>query len=222
MLSVFTGFLAGVIHVWSGPDHLAALAPLSVEHPERAQAAGLRWGLGHAAGVTLVGVLAVLLRGLLPLDWLSSWAERLVGVVLIGIGLWGLRKAFTNQVHTHAHAHGGRQHVHIHVHGRRGHHEGAGAHDHTHAAFAVGALHGVAGGSHVWGVLPALAFPTHSLAFGYLAAYGLGTVLAMAVFSTLVGLAAARFHRGGPLAYRAMMVGCSAPAVLLGGYWLVA
>ena len=116
MISVLTGFVAGLIHVLSGPDHLAAVAPLAVEGQRRAWMTGLRWGFGHASGVVLVGVLSLLLRDVLPVDLISSWSERLVGVVLIGIGLWGFRQAFTRHLHTHEHSHGGHPHVHVHLH----------------------------------------------------------------------------------------------------------
>ena len=58
---------------------------------------------------------------------------------------------------------------------------------HGHASFAVGLLHGVAGSSHFFGVLPALALPTPAASFGYIAAFGLGTVVAMTAFAGAVG-----------------------------------
>src|SRR5207249_2193668 len=105
MLAIFTGLAAGSVHVWSGPDHLAAIAPLAVRRTHRAWAPGLRWGLGHSAGVGLVGLLSLWLRDLLPVNLLSTWGERTVGVMLFGIGLWALRKAF--RIHAHEHEHDG-------------------------------------------------------------------------------------------------------------------
>jgi len=93
MIAAFTGLIAGAVHVWSGPDHLAAIAPLAARRRQAAWSPGLRWGFGHSAGVALVGLLSLWLRDLLPLDLLSTWGERLVGVMLFGIGLWALRKA---------------------------------------------------------------------------------------------------------------------------------
>src|SRR5438105_4065970 len=116
MIAFFTGLLAGIIHVWSGPDHLAAIAPLAVRRPKRAWIPGARWGFGHSAGVAVIGLLSLWLRDLLPVDLLSTWGERLVGVMLLAIGFWGFRKAFKNQIHTHEHEHGGDRHVHVHVH----------------------------------------------------------------------------------------------------------
>lgn len=223
MISLCTGFVAGLLHVLSGPDHLAAVAPLAVAGPRRAWVSGLKWGMGHASGVVVVGLLSLLLREVLPLDLISSWSERLVGVVLIGIGLWGLRRACTQRLHLHEHWHDGHTHVHVHVHSAQAVHGHAadGAHAHTHTAFAIGTLHGLAGSSHFLGVLPALAFPSTTEAVCYLAAYGAGTIGAMSTFSSLVGLVASRFRTGGVRAYRSLMCACSVAAVILGGYWLV-
>lgn len=223
MISVVTGLVAGAIHVVSGPDHLAAVAPLAADSRRRAWEVGLRWGIGHAGGVMFVGVLSLLLRDWLPLEAISSWSERLVGVMLIGIGLWGVRRALSGRVHTHEHEHDGRQHVHIHAHdGATAHtHAHAAEHRHTHTAFAVGTLHGAAGSSHFLAVIPALAFATMNEAVFYLAAYGGGTVVAMMVFSSLVGLSARSLAADSARAYRQMMASCSLAAVAVGGWWLL-
>ena len=226
MLAALTGFLAGLLHVLAGPDHLAAIAPLAVDGARRAWITGLRWGLGHASGVVVVGVLSLLLREVLPVAWLSAWAERAVGVVLIGIGLWSFRRSLTRHVHTHEHEHDGARHIHVHLHadGTAHHHApvATSAHAHPHAAFGIGTLHGFAGSSHFLGVLPALAFSTRGAAVGYLVAFGLGTVAAMVLFSTAIGLASTRLAGRSTAAYRWWLHGCSGASVVVGGYWLVA
>jgi len=223
MLAIFTGLIAGLGHVFMGPDHLAAVAPLAVEGRKRAWAAGLRWGLGHTSGVLLVGVLLTLLKGVLPMDLISSWSEWLVGFVLIGIGLWGFHTAMKKRVHVHEHTHGTEGHVHVHAHGARTSHQPAEPtpHVHTHTAFAVGTLHGLAGSSHVLGVLPALAFTTAMESCAYLAAFGLGNILAMILFASAVGLISRGFAGSGIRAYQYLMYSCSVAAVGIGIYWLV-
>ena len=222
MIAGLAGLLAGSIHVLSGPDHLAAVAPLAADGRGKGWRAGLRWGLGHAAGVAAVGALALLLRDILPLEALSSWSERLVGVVLIGIGLWGIRAALRRRVHAHTHAHGAVRHVHVHVHDPSVSHAHGEAHAHGHAAFAVGTLHGFAGSSHVLGVLPALAFPSMVEAVVYVGSFALGSVLGMAGFASAIGWAAGRFELGGAGAYRRFLATCSAAAILVGAYWIAA
>jgi hypothetical protein len=69
--------------------------------------------------------------------------------------------------------------------------------------------------------LPALALPTQRDAFAYLGGFGVGAVLAMTVFSALVGALAIRATRRGVNAYRGVLYACSLSAVLVGGFWLI-
>lgn len=220
MIAAITGLIAGAVHVWSGPDHLAAIAPLAVRQQRRAWVPGVRWGFGHSAGVALVGLLSLWLRDLVPVDLLSSWGERLVGVMLFGIGLWALHKAFQNKVHVHEHEHDGGRHVHFHTHTHRVAHEREEAHQHTHAAFGIGILHGLAGSSHFLGVLPILAFPTKAQAVAYLVAFGVGTIVSMAVFSWVMGVVATRWAARSAKVYRGLMSCCAVTAMAVGCFWL--
>jgi ABC-type nickel/cobalt efflux system permease component RcnA len=223
MIAPLTGLIAGAAHVWSGPDHLAAIAPLAAQRSRRAWLPGVRWGVGHSAGVALVGVLSLWLRDLLPVELLSTWGERLVGVLLIGIGVWAFRKAAHIRIHAHAHEHDGNRHVHIHSHNNQALalHERREGHRHTHAAFGIGILHGLAGSSHFLGVLPILAFPTRTQAAAYLLAFALGTIASMALFSSVMGRLAHRCEAGGAKVYRTLMRGCAVAAVAVGCFWLV-
>ena len=194
MFPVLAGLAAGLFHVIAGPDHLAAVAPLAAD-PQRPQwRVGLQWGLGHTAGVMIVGLLLIWLRALLPIELLSAYSERTVGVVLVCIGIWGAARA--RWPHRH-------------------HHPSSGA------SFGMGALHGVAGSSHLFGVLPALALPTQAAALWYLGGFGLGAVVAMSVFASLVGGVAVIAARRGPDAYRGMLYACSISAFIVGSFWIV-
>jgi hypothetical protein len=197
IMFALAGLLAGFLHVLSGPDHLAAIAPYAVEGKARAWRIGVRWGIGHSAGVLAVGVLALLARHALPIDALSAWAERCVGVVLIGIGAWGLHKALAMRFHVASpHVHGGK-------------------------AFAVGTVHGLAGSSHLLGIVPALALPSDFAASIYLVLFGVGTVAAMAMFSSLVGGIASHRRAGAAVTQSALLATCAACAMAVGTFWLV-
>jgi sulfite exporter TauE/SafE len=217
MLLIFGGLFAGLLHVLSGPDHLAAVAPLAVRQPRRAWLHGFRWGFGHSAGVIIVGILSLLLREVLPLEGLAAWSERLVGVMLVGIGLWSLRKAF--QIHEHEHTHDDGAHHHIHMHGAKRVHDHSAHRRHTHAAFGIGTLHGLAGSSHFLAIIPALALGSTLQATTYLFAYGAGTIVAMMLFAHFIGAASTRFA-GGARVYRGFMFACSGFAFAIGGTWM--
>ena len=216
MLTAFTGVAAGLFHVLSGPDHLAAVTPLAAADGRRGWFAGWTWGLGHASGVVVVALVAILLRGVLPpVALISGWSERLVGGALIAIGLWALRRGARIGHRRHEHGHLAHDHVHVQAGPRWMRRLG-----HAHASFYMGILHGVAGSSHFFGVLPALALPTRSAAFLYIGAFGAGTVIAMTMFAAVVGAAGVRLHPGSA-GYRRMMLTAAALALSVGAWWLV-
>jgi hypothetical protein len=200
MTLAFAGLAAGVVHVLSGPDHLAAIAPYAVTDKTRSWKTGVRWGLGHSTGVLGVGLLVLLARRALPVEALSAHSELAVGLVLLAIGAWGIWGALLG--HDHA---GPRSHQHQH-------------HGHGHAAMAVGTLHGLAGSSHLLGIVPALALPSDAAAAGYLLCFGAGSVAAMGGFASVIGWIAGRPGAG---AQRALLGMCSTAAVLVGGFWLL-
>lgn len=216
MLTLVTGALAGLFHVLTGPDHLAAVAPLAAEDRERGWIAGWTWGVGHASGVVVVAAVAVLLRGILPpLDVVSAWSERVVGGALVAIGLWALLRSA--RIGSALHVHGAVAHDHVQVQAgprwvrRLGH---------AHASFYLGILHGVAGSSHFFGVLPALALPTRSAALLYICSFGVGTVVAMTAFAAAIGAIGFR-TRNIAWAHRGMLLAASAVALSIGTWWLV-
>jgi hypothetical protein len=216
MLTVITGALAGFFHVLSGPDHLAAVAPMAVADRGRGWITGWTWGLGHASGVVAVAAIAVVLRDVLPpIEIISAWSERLVGAALIVVGFWALRRSA--RVHPAAHAHGPLSHDHLHVQAGPSWLRRLG---HAHASFCLGVLHGIAGSSHFFGVLPALALPTRAAALTYIAAFGAGTVLAMTAFAAAAGLVGARTAHGAT-AHRLMLLTAALVAIVVGGVWLI-
>ncbi|MDP6305801.1 MAG: sulfite exporter TauE/SafE family protein [Verrucomicrobiota bacterium] len=215
------GFAAGFTHVISGADHLAALAPFAARREQHAAwRLGLHWGLGHAGGVALIGLLGWLLKDTAAAEWLSSGAEQLVGVLLIAVGALGIRSLLRHRVHTHEHDHFGIRHSHIHAH--LGQANSRASHKHSHAALGIGLLHGTAGGTHLWVVLPTLAIASFGGVALYLAAYALATVAAMTLFSAGLGRLARRLANGGPQLAHSFGLACCTTSMFIGGYWLFA
>ena len=198
MIAIFAGLAAGLLHVFSGPDHLAAIAPLALSEKSSRESRGLRvegwrvglqWGVGHTAGVMLMAALMLLVKQQLPLEAISAYSERLVGVSLIAVGSWGVWRAGRAVISPHSH---------------------------TGASFAMGAIHGLAGSSHVFGVLPALAFSLASDSILYLAGFGVGAIAGMSAFAAGVGLASIRLGQ-----FRGLLYASSAAALVIGGVWLI-
>jgi hypothetical protein len=191
------------------------VTPMAVDARERGWVSGWTWGLGHASGVVVVAVLAVSLRDVLPpIEAISAWSERIVGVALIAVGLWALRRS--TRIGAAAHAHGALSHRHLHVQAGPSWLRRLG---HAHASFCLGILHGVAGSSHFFGVLPALALPSLGASLIYIAAFGAGTVAAMTVFAAAIGTASVRLPNG-VLPQRAMMVAAATLAITVGSIWI--
>ncbi len=195
MLPALSGFFAGFAHVASGPDHLAAVAPLAIGKRRSFSAAlvGASWGLGHGLGVALVGAGGQLLKGVLGLGAITAWAEVLVGAFLIGLGARTIYTSYRVTIHEHTHVHDGDEHGHLHVHDgepsrRHGHgaEHGHAPHRHRHAALGIGVVHGLAGSSHLYAVLPSLAMGAEQAAM-YLAGYLFAAIAAMAAFGAAVG-----------------------------------
>jgi len=222
-LAAFTGVVAGIVHVLIGPDHLAAVAPFTVTNKIRPWLVGFWWGIGHTSGVWLVGIIVFSLREFLPVEQLSYWSERLVGVVLIAIGIWGIRRALRDHVHYHEHEHDGSRHAHFHVHHTAETHAPArgGAHRHQHAPLGIGMLHGLAGTAHLLGILPALALPTRAGAALYVFGFGIGAILAMMSFSWVLGKLVGRLMQWSASAFKWVQIGFAAVAISVGAVWIL-
>ncbi|HEX5717558.1 MAG TPA: High-affinity nickel transporter [Thermoanaerobaculia bacterium] len=202
--AALAGLLAGLTHALAGPDHLSAVAPLVVGERRSGWGTGLLWGIGHSVGVWMMGLLALALRDVLPLERVSSWSERMVGAVLIAVGLWGLRKAFAPRLQEEA------AHHHAHSSSRRGL-----------AALWIGGIHGLAGSSHILGLFPALALSSRASSLAYMGGFGLGAIVAMVAFASVLSLAAVRLAAFGDRGYQALLGGASAFSIVLGGFWLM-
>jgi len=222
-LAAAAGLGAGVLHTWTGPDHLAALSPLAVSRGRRAWGLGVRWGIGHSAGALALAGLGLVARESLRLEIVSSWGERVVGASLVAVGAWALWRARRTHLHSHRYAHGGTEHVHVHAHAPgRGHEPVAQArapHVHGHAALGFGFLHGLAGGSHLWAALPALALPLGG-AVAYLSGFAGGCIAAMGAYTGVLGAALERFPDQAGATHRRVLTAAAGLAIAVGAWWL--
>ncbi len=191
LISILTGFAAGALHVVSGADHLVSIAPSSIGKPASALRNGLTWGVGHSTGVLILSSIAILVKDLAPLERMSSFAELSVGIALLVIGALAIRTSLGLSIHSHSHQHvngHAHNHVHLHLFGREIHSR------HPHAVTSLGILHGLAGGTHVLAVLPALALPP-IWAIVYMSAYLIGSIMAMSVFVLAISFATLKVGR---------------------------
>ncbi|XP_047971115.1 uncharacterized protein LOC125214225 [Salvia hispanica] len=181
--SAWTGFFAGCLHTLSGPDHLAALAPLSIGRTKMESAAvGALWGCGHDAGQLLFGLLFLLLKDRLHIEVIRNWGTRVVGLTLLVIGGMGIREASEVPVPCVALENGecdvseyedlvsqpvGKKKIGF-------------------ATFATGIVHGLQPDALMM-ILPALALPSRLAGAAFLSMFLVGTVIAMGSYTVFIG-----------------------------------
>lgn len=181
------GSLLGMRHALE-PDHLAAVSTLVGRERGGLRAAllGACWGLGHTAGLIAVGAVLVILRAEMP-PAIADLFELLVAVMLITLGSRAVLQAArqVRPAHQHLHPFAVHQHsglpAHVHI----------GAWTLARRPLLVGVIHGLAGS----GALTALVLttlPSTAARLSYMALFGLGSTLGMAVLSGLLGWPLAR------------------------------
>lgn len=224
---LFAAIIASMLHVISGPDHLAAVTPLAIESKRKSWKVGLLWGLGHIIGMLLIGVLLLVFKEYIPVKAISAQSELLVGIVLIGIGLWSFYRIFNERKkHKHPHIHQAAEpFVHIHTHK----HNAAKGHSHSHkkivkqsliSSFGIGILHGFAGIAHFLLLLPVLSFDNQE-AIQYIIGFGIGTVLAMTTYALVLGKVATFAKQENPeLLFKGIRLAGGLFAFIIGVYWL--
>ncbi|RWW34918.1 hypothetical protein GW17_00000295 [Ensete ventricosum] len=181
--SAWTGFLAGCLHTLSGPDHLAALAPLSIGRTRIESAVvGALWGCGHDTGQVVFGLLFLALKDRLHIEVIRTWGTRVVGFTLLVIGAIGFREA--SEVPTPCVAlENGECDVSIYEHLDAGPTEKK---KFGFATFATGIVHGLQPDALMM-VLPALALPSRLAGAAFLCMFLVGTVFAMASYTVFIG-----------------------------------
>lgn len=190
---LFVGLLLGMQHATEA-DHLAAVATLAARQSSLAQSIrqGVAWGVGHTLTLLLFGG-AVFLLGKVISPTLEQALETAVGLMLILLGADVLRRLIRERIHFHVHRHDeGTVHVHAHGHRGEGRHEQS-PHRHAHAsswplrALVVGMMHGLAGSAALV-MLSLNAVPSLPVGLGYIAVFGLGSIIGMAVLSMAIAL----------------------------------
>lgn len=213
-LLLSSGIALGALHSFA-PDHLAAVGVFVSRRPHwrRALAIGAGWGVGHSAVILAVGG-ALALSGWRFPDQFAPFIERIVGVTLIGLGTLALVRAL--RVHGHVHRHDGVAHWHLHSHRR------SERHDHQHVVLGMGMLHGLAGTGALVIALPLAATESAPLTLAYLAAFGVGTIAAMAAFGAVAGWAVRRAAHGSATLVRAAASVAALASIAVGAWWAIA
>lgn len=225
---IFAGIIAAMLHVISGPDHLAAVAPFAIESKKKAWKVGLLWGIGHLTGMLAIGVLFLLFKDLIPIEKISEHSEQFVGVILIALGSWIFFKIFkTEKHHKHTHVHSENNpiiHKHKHI------HNSEKKHNHSHhnlkqgsiASLTVGFVHGLAGVAHFLLLLPVIGFASTTDSTKYILGFGIGTLIAMISFALVIGkIAAFSKQDHNDTFFKGIRLASGLFAFIIGVYWVL-
>jgi hypothetical protein len=186
------GFLLGMQHALEA-DHIAAVSSIAARRSQVGDIVrhGLTWGLGHTLTLFAFAGAALLLGHAIP-DSLSRPIETAVGVMLVGLGGHVLWRLWRDRVHFHRHGHGDGT-VHFHAHSHAGeiapHARTAHAHEHSFRwrTLLVGLMHGMAGSAALL-VLTVSQASSPAVGLGYVALFGIGSMIGMGALSTLIAV----------------------------------
>ena len=220
------GLLLGMQHATEA-DHLAAVAALASSGRSLRHGIfhGIAWGIGHTLMLLLVAG-AVGFLGWVISPALAGHLEQVVGAMLILLGLGVVRRLWRERIHFHVHAHGpGEVHVHAHSHASEQVPHALSPHRHTHRlplrSVAVGMVHGLAG-SAALALLASQSMPSPAWMLIYIAVFGIGSILGMALLSGVLAVPLGMTARHLTRAYRVLNIGVAVFSICLGGRLLFA
>ena len=186
------GFLLGMQHALEA-DHIAAVSSIATRrsHVTDIVKHGLTWGLGHTLTLFAFAGAAILLGRAIP-ETIARPMETAVGAMLIGLGAHVLWRLWRNRVHFHKHDHGdGTVHFHAHSHAGETAPHVRTAHAHEHGfrwrTLLVGLMHGMAGSAALL-VLAVSQTSSPVVGLGYVALFGVGSMIGMGALSMVIAV----------------------------------
>jgi ABC-type nickel/cobalt efflux system permease component RcnA len=134
---------------------------------------------------------AILLGRAIP-EGIARPIETAVGLMLVGLGAHVLWRLWRDRVHFHKHGHGdGTIHFHAHSHAGETTPHARTAHVHEHGfrwrTLLVGLMHGMAGSAALL-VLTVSQASSPAVGLGYVALFGIGSMIGMGVLSTVIAV----------------------------------
>jgi hypothetical protein len=186
------GFLLGMQHALEA-DHIAAVSSIAARRTEVGDIVkhGLTWGLGHTLTLFAFAGAAILLGRAIP-EHLAQPIETAVGIMLVGLGAHVLWRLWRDRVHFHSHGHGdGTIHIHAHSHASENVPHARAVHEHGHGfrwrTLLVGLMHGMAGSAALL-LLTVSQASSPAVGLGYVALFGIGSMIGMGALSTVIAV----------------------------------
>ncbi|MCU7834575.1 MAG: hypothetical protein KZQ83_04895 [gamma proteobacterium symbiont of Taylorina sp.] len=200
LLTLFlSGLGLGLIHAFDS-DHLVAVSNLSVHHSSLKQTLGysFHWGIGHGAVLILLALYASFAGLKLPL-LVSYWAEVLVGLMLIFLGVWTCYRLYSEVT----------------------------VPDNKYKAVSnrspllVGIIHGTAGSATVFALIPAIQLGRPVIAVSYMMFFALGVLLSMSIFAMTLSHSQQQLAKYNKSVFKIFRAFVGLFAIVLGVIWLL-
>ncbi len=186
------GFLLGMQHALEA-DHIAAVFSIAARRSRVSDIVkhGLTWGLGHTLTLFVFAGVAIMLGRAIP-ESVAKPIEGAVGIMLIGLGAHVLWRLWRDRVHFHRHGHAdGTEHFHAHSHAGETQPHIRTLHAHPHGfrwrTLLVGLMHGMAGSAALL-VLAATQAASAAAGLGYVALFGIGSMIGMGALSAVIAV----------------------------------
>jgi len=219
------GFLLGMQHALEA-DHIAAVSSIAARRSQIGDIVkhGLTWGLGHTLTLFVFAGIAILLGRAIP-ETAAKPIEGAVGIMLIGLGAHVLWRLWRDRVHFHRHGHAdGTVHFHAHSHAGDTQPHTRTAHTHEHGfrwrTLLVGLMHGMAGSAALL-VLAVTQASSPVAGLGYVALFGIGSMIGMGALSAVIAVPLAVSARFLTVANRALQGAVGAVTIAIGLVTLV-
>ena len=196
-------------------DHLIAVSNIlrKVDSVNSSIRIGFSWAIGHMLTATIITIILFIFKESFLNNVLPHF-EKIVGVMLIVLGILSLRDFFS--LHSHMHSHGGIVHSHPHVHVKHKY----SRHSHIHM-FGIGVVHGLASNDELL-LLFAASLAITSLG-GLILALGLfsfGVILGMTFFTIIFSYPLIKLHS--EKIYKFFSLGTGSIGILYGTLMLFA
>lgn len=204
---MFLALVLGFKHSYDS-DHLIAVSNIlrKVKSVKSSVKVGLSWAMGHMITATVITVILYMFKETVLNNMLPHF-EKIVGIMLVILGILSFRDFFT--FHFHKHSHGRIVHSHPHLHKK--HQE---THFHKHM-FGIGIIHGLASNDELL-LLFTASFAVTSLG-GLLLGLGIfsiGVVLGMIFFAMIFSFPLIKSNSG--KIYKIVSFGTGTAGVMYG------
>ena len=217
---ITVGFTLGLVHALDA-DHVMAVSVMNSERPGLLRNLGYcaNWALGHG-GVLLLSGLLLFGFGVGVPETVAAYAEVLVGIFLVLMGLICLWRFRRERLVLQEHRHGDMVHRHWQVEGSDHAGEIDGDRLRRHAPVMVGVMHGLAGSAPALALIPVVVHGELVTAMLYLILFSLGVMLAMLAFGLGFGATQQYLQQRYLWLFQAFRNLVATASILLGGFWI--